>query len=39
MDLPKGHYGYWKQLASGHISVLYNGTEGVHVVMSGQGCG
>lgn len=40
IELPKGRYGYKKQLAAGHISVLYDGTDemGVHVVMSGQGC-
>lgn len=40
MLLPKGRYGYRGQKASGHISVLYNGTEemGVHVILSGKGC-
>jgi phage replication initiation protein len=38
--LPKGRYGYKKQMASGHISVLFSGTEdmGVHVILSGRGC-
>lgn len=40
IPMPKGRYGYKRQLASGHISVLYDGTEdmGVHVALSGQGC-
>jgi phage replication initiation protein len=40
MELPKGRYGYKKQMANGHISVLYCGTEemGVHVILSGKGC-
>src|SRR5690554_2666510 len=40
MELPKGRYGYKQQLSSGHISVLFQGTEemGVHVVISGTGC-
>lgn len=40
MQMPKGRYGYKKQLALGHISVLYDGAEdmGVHVILSGQGC-
>lgn len=38
--LPKGRYGYKSQMTSGHISVLYNGTDemGVHVILSGKGC-
>jgi phage replication initiation protein len=38
--LPKGRYGYKKQMVSGHISVLFSGTEemGVHVILSGKGC-
>jgi len=40
MELPKGRYGYKKQLAYGHISVLFNGAEdmGIHVILSGKGC-
>jgi phage replication initiation protein len=40
MDLPKGRYGYKGQKVSGHISVLFNGTDdmGVHVILSGWGC-
>src|SRR5690554_5622561 len=40
IKLPKGRYGYKQQLAKGHISVLFNGTEemGVHVILSGKGC-
>jgi phage replication initiation protein len=40
IELPKGRYGYKKQLALGHISVLYNGAEdmGIHVILSGKGC-
>lgn len=40
IELPKGRYGYKNQKVSGHISVLYNGTEemGVHVILSGKGC-
>ena len=33
LELPKGRYGYKKQLANGHISVLFCGTEEwVHVI-------
>ena len=40
MELPKGRYGYKQQRVTGHIAVLYDGTEemGVHVILSGQGC-
>jgi phage replication initiation protein len=40
IELPKGRYGYKKQLALGHISVLYNGADdmGIHVILSGKGC-
>lgn len=40
IDLPKGRYGYKKQKISGHVAVLYDGSDdmGVHIVISGQGC-
>lgn len=40
IELPKGRYGYKKQLACGHISLLFCGREemGIHVILTGRGC-
>lgn len=40
LDQPAGLYGYRSHKKCGHISVLYDGSDGmgIHVQMSGQGC-
>ncbi|HEY0827104.1 MAG TPA: replication initiation factor domain-containing protein [Bacilli bacterium] len=39
-EMPKGMFGYHKQIACGEIKVLYEGTAsmGIHIQFSGQGC-
>lgn len=39
-EMPKGDFGYKRQLQHEHISILYDGMDnmGIHIVMTGQGC-